>query len=201
VPLFGGFRGGRKRADGLTPGSKEAVEADRKKDRERKKREYDARKAALEPPALPSVKAALADSPAPPAAGVSAESGPPAPAPLPWQAETLKPLFEQLLPTVEDLTARQITSRAEKAKLPPDLLKEIARDARWPSPAKKAVDIAAPQVAAKWLNRAGLSAEYQPELVLFTAVAAIGANQQAVLHRLDKLIALREAAEKAKDKK
>ena len=51
APLFGGFRGGRKRKDGLAPGSPEAIEADREKDRVRKERQ---RSRQVEPPALPA---------------------------------------------------------------------------------------------------------------------------------------------------
>ena len=55
APLFGGFRGGRKRKDGLAPGSSEAIEADREKDRLRKERQ---RSRSVEPPALPAAGAA-----------------------------------------------------------------------------------------------------------------------------------------------
>src|SRR5581483_9808460 len=48
----GGLKGGRRRDDGLVPGSKEAVAADRERDAERKRRERDARRG--DPPALPS---------------------------------------------------------------------------------------------------------------------------------------------------
>jgi len=102
----------------------------------------------------------------------------------------LEPLFEQLLPAVEELSVNQIASRAVKARLPGEIIKEIEADAKWSTPAKKALEIAGPQVAAKWLNRTGISAENQPEVVLGTAVASILAGHVLLLRRLDKLIAV-----------
>jgi hypothetical protein len=106
----------------------------------------------------------------------------------------LRPLFEQLIPTVEALTVNQLTGRAEKAHLPASLIKEIERDAKWSAVSKNAVNLAAPQVAAKWLNKSGISAENQPELVLGTALATIFASHTMLLRRLDKLIASRPTA-------
>lgn len=209
APLFGGYRGGRKRADGLKGGSKEAVLADREKDRLRKERDRQAGRALLEPAPLPSAPGAPsagapsagapAGGPEPALAGsITASFGSPrpdsfAPAPafIPWEAQSLKPLFDQLIPTVETLTVHTLTHRAEKAKLPTELVKEIGRDAAWNAPARKAVELTAPQVAAKWLNKAGLSAENQAELVLGTAIVSIAANQTLLLRKLDKLIAER----------
>jgi len=60
APLFGGYRGGRKRKDGLVPGSPEALAADREKDRLRKERQREREGAAAEPPPLPGVAGAIA---------------------------------------------------------------------------------------------------------------------------------------------
>lgn len=204
APLFGGYVGGRPRKDGLKPGSPEALAADREKDRLRKARSAAAARAsaaAANPAPLP---AAVPGSTPPPAPGVgTGPSLPPAgvAGPLPWEAGTLKPLFDQLIPAVEVLTVRAVTDRADKARLPVAVVKEIERDAAWNEPAKKAIAVAAPQVAAKWLNKSGLSAENQPELVLGTAVAALLVHQNKVLSRLDKLIAANTAAAKAEEKK
>ena len=64
--------------------------------------------------------------------------------------------------------------------------KQRLRDAAMPEPA--------PQVAAKWMNKAGISAENQPEIVLGTAVVSILAVHMKLIRKLDKLIATREAA-------
>src|SRR4051812_5498640 len=104
VPKFGGNRGGKARTDGLAPGSPEALEADKKKDRERKQA---ARKtiSVAEPPALPAAgQKGVYSVPPSPGSAVPGTSGPvaqAAPAPVPWQPETLKPLFDQLVATCE----------------------------------------------------------------------------------------------------
>lgn len=190
MPLFGGFTGGRIRKDGLRPGSPEALAADREKDRLRKNRANAAARqsaAAANPAPLP---AAVAGEGQTPLGGVG--TGPSLPfdgsGVTPWDSQTLKPLFDQLLPAVEALTVRQIVERADKAKLPGAVVKEIEKDAAWAEPSRKALAVAAPQVAAKWLNKSGVSAENQPELVMGTALAAIIVGQQATLRRLDKLI-------------
>ena len=191
VPLFGGLRGGRQRKDGLTPGSPEADAADRERDRQRKQKLRDAAKPPEPAPLPPAPVAGPAPAPAPDAI---AQPGL-APVPfVPWDQATLKPLFDQLIPTIEELTVDQMTSRAEKAKLSPEMVKEIGKDARWSSPSRKAVEIAAPQVAAKWMNKAGISAENQPEIVLGTAVVSIVAVHVKLIRKLDKIIAQREAA-------
>jgi hypothetical protein len=115
---------------------------------------------------------------------------------VPWDQQTLKPLFDQLIPTIEQLAVNQVTSRASKARLPGELVRDIEKDARWSSPARKALEISAPQVAAKWLDKSGISAENQPEMVLGTAIASIMAGQVLLLKRLDKLIVESQAARK-----
>src|SRR5579872_2301004 len=51
----GGLRGGKKRDDGLVPGSPEALEADKKKDAERKRKEREEAKRATDPAPIPPV--------------------------------------------------------------------------------------------------------------------------------------------------
>lgn len=202
MPLFGGFRGKQKRRDDLVAGSPEAAAADREKDRLRKQRLRDAQRAS-DPPTLPAFPDGVPSAP-----GVGAVPSPaPVPgvgapdlagAPVPWDAATLDPIFRQLLPTIELSLATSLTSRAQKAKLPGELVTEIRKDAAWPAPTKRAVEIAAPRVAAKWLNRSGLSAEYQDEVLLGTAAAAILAQHSMLLRKLDKLIDGDKPAEEAK---
>jgi hypothetical protein len=113
--------------------------------------------------------------------------------PLPWDAKLLEPLFKQLLPTVEALTVNQISGKAVKARLPGELVKEIEADAKCPDTAKTALNIAGPQLAAKWLNKSGISAENQPEVIVGTAVASILAAHVMLVRRLDALIAAANA--------
>ena len=109
----------------------------------------------------------------------------------------LKPLFDQLLPTIEALTVTQLASKAEKGRLPGDLVNEIEKDAKWSTPAKKALELSAPQVAAKFLNKTGISSENQPEVICGTAIASILAGHVMVLRRIDKAIASMNAAKPA----
>ncbi len=203
VPLFGGYVGGRPRKDGLKPGSPEAIAADREKDRLRKARRAAAEKAVLEaskplPAATPGQPGA-APSPVPGVATVpSALAG--QAGPIPWEATQLRPLFDQLLPAVEALTVRQVVDRAEKAKLPAAVVREVEKDCAWNEASKKALAVSTPQVAAKWLNKSGISAENQPELVMGTAIAGIVVGHTRVFKRLDKIIASQVAEQNSHQK-
>ncbi len=198
VPLFGGYVGGRPRKDGLKPGSPEAKAADLEKDRLRKARKAAAERAAIEAANPQPLPAAVPGSI--PASTVAVGAGLPVPdAPavaVPWESAQLKPLFDQLLPAVEALTVRQIVDRAEKAKLPQAVVNAVEKDCAWSEPSRKALAVATPQVAAKWLNKSGISAENQPELVMGTAICAIVVGHTRVLRRLDKLIATQAQEQK-----
>src|SRR5258707_9089158 len=75
APLFGGNRGGKKRLDGLAPGSPEAIEADRKKDAERKRTRREAVQRVAEPPPLPSAGAPAPGANLAPGSGQSPDAG------------------------------------------------------------------------------------------------------------------------------
>src|SRR5438128_831714 len=104
VPRFGGNRGGQARADGLPPGSPEAKEADKKKDRERKQADRKAR-AVAQPAPLPSADSngasAMPATPGSPGPGVAAPVVAAAPV-VPWTAEMLKPLTDELIAAAEE---------------------------------------------------------------------------------------------------
>ncbi len=193
APLFGGLRGGRARKDGLIPGSPEAVEADRKKDRERKARQ----RVALPPP-LPSVHpgandpgAALADGQGSlPGLAPDGEGNPP----LPWRKETLKPIFDQLIPCLEELAVTHVSTEAAKLPIPGEMVKEIEADAAWPKPAKEALLFSAPELAAKYLNKTGISAENAPEVVCGTALAGIIMSHIMLFRRMRQLVVANNVA-------
>jgi hypothetical protein len=187
APKFGGLRGGKKREDGLVPGSAEAAQADRKKDRDRKKRERDARQ---EPPPLPSASQTMDGPSSTTTGGLGTLPGTPVAPVVPWDASTLQPAVEIFLPAAEELMVNQIASRAAKARLPGDIVKEIEAEAKWSASAKKGLEVSTAQVAAKWLNKAGISAEYQPEVTFLTALGRVLGGHALLLRRLDKLIAL-----------
>lgn len=197
VAAFGGLRGGRPRKDGLIPGSPEARAADAEKERTRKAR-YRARLAAVDdPPPLPPPGA-------PPVGPVPPEGGDPAagalPAgdpPIPWQAEDLKPLLDEVLPLVEAGRVRKLTEKAQKARFGPEIVREIAKDAEFPETAKKAVEKSLSRVAAKLANATGIGAQYKDETILAAGVVAIVAQQMKLEEKLDRLIAEQMAAIKS----
>ena len=179
----GGLRGGRARADGLVPGSKEALEADRKYDaaRHQKKRDLKRKEAQTDPPPIPPAGQT-------PAGGVAAVPGAAVAAGIPWDPKMLEPLFKQLVPTAEEIAVKQLTDKAVKAHLPGEIIHDIEKKAAWNPMAKQALEIAGAQVAAKWLTKSGISAEHQPEVVLGTALCSIFAGHVLLLKRMDELI-------------
>jgi hypothetical protein len=56
--------------------------------------------------------------------------------------------------------------------------------------AKKALQLNTANVTAKWLNKLGVSAEYEPEIAFLTALSRVAGGHVLLLRRLDKLIAL-----------
>ena len=201
---FGGNVGRKSRADGLKPGSPEAKEADRAKDRERKRLANAAKRAATPPPPLPSAPAgqsdraftsaatgALGANPPPPDsvggnAGVpSADSGV---APVAWQPDSLKPLIEQLIEAAEAGRVGNFVSKCAEAGLTGKLVREIEVDAHFPKAAKFLLCRSLPRLSAKYLNQLGLSSEYEDELACVGAVLLIVQNDRKLDSRLVELI-------------
>jgi len=203
VPKFGGLKGGRKRDDGLTPGSAEAAEADREKDAKRKREERAAAAVAVAssqplPAKLSPVQSELPAQTGSPAAGVVAPSA--APPVVPWTAEIVKPFTSELIPVVEAVRVAKRTEKATAAGLSKDLIKEIQKDAHWPAVAKKTLDTSLPRLSAKWLNKSGMSAEYADEVAVGSALLMIWRADTAITERLDKLIELKEKQLKQNEK-
>ena len=173
---------GRPRKDGLPAGSEAAREADRREDAERKRLARD-RERAAQPPALPAAGgagAAAAVVPAGQSLTIPVEAGP-----VPWEADSLRPIAEELVNAWEDSRVDGFRSRAKDAKLPEPLVREIAKDAAFPAAAKRGVGIGAAEVVAKWLNKSGVSAEHKPEVLLAGCLVAILAQVVLdVIHRL-----------------
>lgn len=191
VPQFGGNRGGKARRDNLVPGSPEAIAADREKERLKKQRQR-AAKRAENPPVLPSK---LSETPSP------AAGAPPAPpsgetvgsidsglTTVAWTPDDLREIFVELVPTAEQELVGRITRKAATAKLPAPLLKEIEQDARWGETTKKGIILGGSGTCAKWLNKAGVSAEYKAEVVLALSILRLGTNHLRISRRLDDLI-------------
>jgi hypothetical protein len=179
---FGGNRSGRPRADGLVPGSPEAIIADRAKDAARKaqRRAKERQVLALSNGgAVPQVEASEPNADGSPVAPVG---------PSPWDPGLLKPVFDQLVPSIEKFMVARIGAKAAKAGLPTEVVREIEKDAAFPIPAKAGISTTGPMCVAKWLNMSGIGAENAPEIILATAVASIVAGQFMLSAKLDSLL-------------
>lgn len=132
-------------------------------------------------------------SPLPTNAGASdsplaASGGPPA---VPWTSDTLKPLFAELIPAIERADVESIAKKA--AKISPELVAVVKTDAAWSAPAKASLETTAPQVAAKWLNAAGISADNAGEVILGVAILSIVTSRQLLLGKLKEMETKRQA--------
>jgi hypothetical protein len=183
APKFGGIRGGKPRDDGLVPGSPEAKEADRKKDKLRKRKERQ------DPPALPAAGPVESAPQATPGAVVPVPGPQGAPV-IPWDPESLKEVFALVIPTAEELLTGQITAQAQKARLPASELQNIERVVRWTPMEKKALETFCPRAAAKWLNRLHVPSGTQDEIVLATVLAKIGLRHVKLMNRLKQIAAV-----------
>ena len=189
VPLFGGNASGKKRADGLKPGSPEAIAADKERDAKRKRDERAAARAAAEPAALPS--AAPVSPGASPAASLPVDFGATvtAAAVVAWEAEKLAPLTSQLIGLVEDIDVGSFTKVARAGELPEKVVKKIEADSHWPRAGKMMLERAAPKLAAKWMNQTGVSAAYQDEMELMAGLSAVIVSRQKLMKELRELVA------------
>lgn len=86
--------------------------------------------------------------------------------------------------------------KCEEAGITGELLKEIERDAHFPKAAKILLKESLPRLAAKWLNRSGVSAEYQDELTVVTALLLMIQSDRKNSAKLDELIEQRKQSAK-----
>lgn len=178
----GGLRGGKPRKDGLVPGSAEAQQADRKKDKLRKRAERG------DPPALPSA-GPVESPPEATAAPLGAVPGPEGAPVVPWLAEDLKEASDLLVDVVEEIRADAFESKCIEAHIPAVTVKELLADRKWPDKPKTGVQRALARVSAKWLNRFHVPSGAQDELILVGCAAALIKHDHAAMKRLDELIA------------
>ena len=121
------------------------------------------------------------------------------PAPVPWVADTLRPLFAEILPVLEQA---QVTSLvAEAQKISPACGALVREKGGWPLAAKATLVQSLPELCVKWLNRFGISSEYAPELSCGVAIAAILASNAQLRGDIAKLAAEEKAAKERAEKK
>lgn len=158
---FGGNPTGRTRKDGLKPGSPEALEADKRKNRERMAAKRAAEKAEQPPAPLPAPATPL---PAPGA--VAPQAGPVesalVPAPVPWSADDFKQVAPDTIELLEQWRVQAKIELAESGKLAPRVVQQIAKDAAFPGPAKRSLQGASPDAIAKLFNAMNVPVALKP---------------------------------------
>jgi hypothetical protein len=199
VVRFGGLKGGRRRKDGLRPGTPAADAADREKDAKRKRDERAATAAAAPAPPLPS---ALAPQPASLIPGALPAPAPGEPhgtiltpglplveaPPILWQPKDVEDLAHELIALTEELCTNALLKRAHKAHLPAEVVKEIEKDVAWAARAKKLVELGASELVAKYLNESQVPLSVRPWIMISIGSLQIAVNQMKLIKRLDKLI-------------
>jgi hypothetical protein len=103
-----------------------------------------------------------------------------------------------MLSATEKMMASSLVSRAHK--ISPTIAAEVAKDATWNPLSKMAVQNSAPEVIAKYLNKAGVSSEYAPEIILASGIAAICSGHMMLLSKLNTLAA-EEAARREQERR
>ncbi len=207
MPAFGGNPTGRKSKFRFPAGTTEGDEERRKADTERKAAERAAAAKLVEPPPLPAAglngaapPAVYPDASQTPAETSGLDTAPGRPV-VPWTPDMLQELTDGIVDALEERRIEKFSGKARQAELPEKLIREISQDARYPVIGKKGLKIALPQVGAKLANKAGISAEHLPEVILAKAIALNLVSGRRLEARLDKLIAQNEAAKEQEKKK
>jgi len=192
VAEFGGNPSGKPLTKfQFPPDTAEGKEERRLADAERKRNERAEKIGKVaEPPPLPSATARQANSvletngTAEPGLAVAPET------PLvPWEPDALSDLVSELLDAAEENRVGNFVGRLQEAGLMPKLITQIEKDSHFPKLAKVMLKRSLPRLAAKWLNKAGISAEHQDELEVVTALLLIVQHDRKSSARIDELIA------------
>jgi len=195
---FGGLRGGRPRLDGLPPGSEAAKKADRDKHAKEMRDIRAAERKASRP--LPAMVVPVKDAGTAPPDRLQPDLVAQVAAPVvAWQADALKPLTDELIAAWEDSHVQKMRTLAGEARFPIDVVNKIGKDSNFPPVGKKSLQIGLPRVSAKWLNKAGVSAEWEPEVVTLQGFILIQMHNSRQYAELQKLI--EEQKQKADAKK
>jgi len=105
----------------------------------------------------------------------------------------LTDLVGLLIDAAEKNRVADYLQKCNEAGLTEKLVKKIGEDARFPESAKILLKNSIPRLIAKWMNKTGISGEYQDEVAVMTAVilivkhnAGVDANFQEILAELKK---------------
>jgi hypothetical protein len=190
VAAFGGNATGRASKVKFPAGTPEGDEERRRDERERKAAARAVARKMVEPPTLPSAAPGVADSVPQKVpvqfGGDGAEVSAP---PVLWQPDTLTDLVSELLDAAEAGRVASFAAKCQEGGLMPKLCREIEADAHFPKTAKIILKRSLPRLAAKWMNKAGISAEFQDEVAVLTAMLLILQHDRKMSGKLDELIA------------
>lgn len=184
----GGLAGGKPRKDGFVPGSPQAMEADRKKDRDRKAAARAVAEKLQQPPTLPSANLPGQPPPAMPGGAPVPPVGP-VPGFVPWQPEILAPICQRLVTIGDSLHCGKMEKLARKANLPEKVVAEIEKNSHFQPSTRIELQESGSRVAAKLLNKTGMSAEHADELRFSVALTSCLMEIQNQTRELKVLIA------------
>ena len=194
---FGGHAGRKTRADGLKPGSPEAVEADRRADAARKREARAEKNKQTPPPALPAAPAASVET-----VSLAAETpvGPVAPEMVDpvvvWTADDFRQCAPELIELAEAWRIDSHTKHAIKGKLPKVVVNEITKDAAFPPGSKKSLSNSSPVTLAKMFNSLKVPIAFKSVISAAPALAYIVVRDLQMGSRIERLI--KDEAERAK---
>lgn len=150
-------KGGRRREDGLAPGSPEADAADRERDRLRKQ----AQRAVAEPPPLPSTLAPPGDQMPPSNGTQSPDAGTaPGPAPIPWDPADFREFVDEALAGAEQTRLSKREARAREAGFSEASVKRFVADAKYPGSSRRMISLSGSKGLARIFNKLSLSHSY-----------------------------------------
>jgi len=187
---FGGHAGKKPRADGLKPGSPEAVEADRRADAARKRAARAEKNSATPPPPLPAGTPPAVDSlsatPDPAAGALAVDAVDPV---LSWTPDDFRECAVELVELAEAWRIDSHTKHAAEGKLPAAVVKEIANGAAFPPSSKKSLSTSSPVTLAKMFNALKVPLAVKPLITTAPALCYIVVRDLQTSARIDKLIA------------
>ena len=101
---------------------------------------------------------------------------------------------------VDRFRKRALNRRLDRLSgiLTPDELREVKKDLEWEDKAVADFNDALAEVSALGLNEAGIDSKYSPFVNLTLAAGELGNAHLSALDRLEKLLAMRLAAQKEK---
>jgi hypothetical protein len=187
---FGGNVGRKTRADGLKPGSPEALAADRAADAARKREARAKEKLVAPPPALPAATPPPVDSvaatPDAPTGPLVTDLGDPV---LAWSPDDFRQCATELVELAEAWRIDCHTKHAAEGKLPAPVVKEIANGAAFPPGSKKSLSTSSPVTLAKMFNALKVPLAVKPVITTAPALAYIIVRDLQTSSRIEKLIA------------